>query len=361
MSAYGATLRIARRDALRAKGRSALVMAMIGLPVLGVTTVSVIASTYALTPEQRATRTLGQADAAYYDTGQSSIALGPAGGAGGAPRATVVDLETVLPPGSRSTLDVTRDGTVQGGGETTRARLRELAYDDPIAHGMYHQRDGRAPRAAAEVALTAGLAQRLGVGLGDEVVLERTGATRTVVGLVDDAGQNDARAVLLAPGVLGPTVLDPFGSSSARLLVDVPGELRYAQVQVAAAQGVAVEPRRPVVDAPPEPDDGAGGDTEAAAAVGLVVGMALLEVVLLAGPAFAVGAKRSRRQLALLAATGADRRDVRRTVLGGGLVLGVSGGVLGVAVGTVAENVGEVYAVEFVREFYARLRPACVG
>ncbi|MBC7375122.1 MAG: FtsX-like permease family protein [Frankiales bacterium] len=61
--------------------------------------------------------------------------------------------------------------------------------------------------------------------------------------------------------------------------------------------------------------------------------MALLEVVLLAGPAFAVGAKRSRRQLALLAATGAGRKDIRRTVLGGGLVLGAVGGVIGLVGG----------------------------
>ena len=53
-SALAATLRIARRDALRARGRSALVIAMIGLPVLGVSLVSVLVSTYELTPEQQA-------------------------------------------------------------------------------------------------------------------------------------------------------------------------------------------------------------------------------------------------------------------------------------------------------------------
>jgi putative ABC transport system permease protein len=339
MSSWRAVLRIARRDALQARGRSALVAAMIGLPVLGLTAVSVIASTYELSPEQSARRLLGQADAAYLDSGSQSLTADPGGGyLPGPPRTAPVDLTSLLPPGSRSTYDVVRDGTVQGGGETTRARLRELAYDDPVARGIYHQREGRAPTVATEVALTSDLAERLRVGLGDEVVLDRTGPARTVVGLVDDAGQSDARAVLLEPGVLGPPALDGFdvfGSTSARLLVDVPGELRWAQVEAAAAGGVRVEPRRPVVDAPPEPQSASDIDEEAIAAVGLVVGMALLEVVLLAGPAFAVGAKRSRRQLALLAATGADRRDVRRTVLGGGLVLGAVGGVLGLAGGTV--------------------------
>ena len=40
------------------------------------------------------------------------------------------------------------------------------------------------------------------------------------------------------------------------------------------------------------------------AVIVLIVVMALLEVVLLAGPAFAVGARRQSRTLALMAATG---------------------------------------------------------
>jgi putative ABC transport system permease protein len=61
--------------------------------------------------------------------------------------------------------------------------------------------------------------------------------------------------------------------------------------------------------------------------------MALLEIVLLAGPAFAVGARRQRRELALLAAVGGDRSDLRRTVLSQGVVLGLLGGVIGAGVG----------------------------
>ena len=46
--------------------------------------------------------------------------------------------------------------------------------------------------------------------------------------------------------------------------------------------------------------------------------MALLEVVLLAGPAFAVGARRQSRTLALIAATGGTPRQARRVVLASG-------------------------------------------
>ncbi len=61
--------------------------------------------------------------------------------------------------------------------------------------------------------------------------------------------------------------------------------------------------------------------------------MALIEVVLLAGPAFAVGARRQSRNLALLAASGGTPRQARRVVLASGLVLGSLGAALGVLLG----------------------------
>ena len=50
------------------------------------------------------------------------------------------------------------------------------------------------------------------------------------------------------------------------------------------------------------------GDGDYIAIVALIVAMALLEVVLLAGPAFAVGARRQARTLALMAASGGTPR-----------------------------------------------------
>ena len=57
----------------------------------------------------------------------------------------------------------------------------------------------------------------------------------------------------------------------------------------------------------------------------LVAGLALLEIVLLAGPAFAVSARRRQRQLALVAANGGTPAHVRRIVLADGVVLGLVG------------------------------------
>lgn len=59
--------------------------------------------------------------------------------------------------------------------------------------------------------------------------------------------------------------------------------------------------------------------------VALIVGLGLLEVVLLAGAAFAVAARRQVRDLGLVASNGGTARHVRRIVLAQGLLLGVRG------------------------------------
>ena len=68
----------------------------------------------------------------------------------------------------------------------------------------------------------------------------------------------------------------------------------------------------------------------------------LIEVVLLAGPAFALGAARQRRIWALISACGADRRQLRRIILGQSVILGgaaaVVGTVLGLAVSPLAAH-----------------------
>src|SRR5665647_2842117 len=55
-----------------------------------------------------------------------------------------------------------------------------------------------------------------------------------------------------------------------------------------------------------------GLDAGTLALVAAIGAMALLEAALLIGPAFAVGARRQQRQLALLAAAGAERRTLRQ-------------------------------------------------
>ena len=59
----------------------------------------------------------------------------------------------------------------------------------------------------------------------------------------------------------------------------------------------------------------------------------MVEVILLAGTAFAVAARRRVRDVALVLANGGRPADVRRTLLAQGVVLGLLGAAVGVAVG----------------------------
>ena len=68
----------------------------------------------------------------------------------------------------------------------------------------------------------------------------------------------------------------------------------------------------------------------------LIVVMALIEVVLLAGPAFAVGARRHARTLALIAASGGTPAQARRVILGSGVVLGLVASTMGLVLGILA-------------------------
>lgn len=60
-----AAIRIARRDAWRAKGRSALVLAMIALPIVGVSAVDLTTRSAALTVDETLSRRIGTADAMF--------------------------------------------------------------------------------------------------------------------------------------------------------------------------------------------------------------------------------------------------------------------------------------------------------
>ncbi len=337
MSSWLVALRIARRDARRSRGRSALVIAMIALPVLGVGAVDVAFRTFELSPEQAAVRELGQADASVLDSGQTKVVQDGGTGQGyqtegdhPRPAGLIAEPLSSLPEGTRAVSDRSVQADLSHGDRAADAQLRELAYDEPVVKGIYRQRSGRAPRGPGETALSTALASRLGVHVGDQVFAPK-GVALTVVGLLDDASTTDARAALIDPGWL-PASGD---TAQSRYLVKTPRPLVWNDVRWANAHGIVIYPRHKLPGTPlPSHPSGSQGGVRTLAIVVIVVGMALLEVVLLAGPAFAVGAKRRGRELALLAATGADRRDVRRAVLAGGLVLGAVGGVVGVALGT---------------------------
>ena len=303
-------LRLARRDARRAPLRAVLTLLLIAAPVTGLTAAAVLVRSAQLPASAEVERQYGQAVGRLYS--------------GGVQRFTAPQLAAlaVPPSGVRLLPESLGDTIVGAGGRSRHTSLRELRYDDPLARGLVAQRSGRAPRTREEVTLSPRLLQRLHLGLGGRVTVRGVPGEFSVVGTAVSPDALRTDEITGFPGALGGQpfsylvglsngtplrVLDPYlprtgGSFSLRPLSYGGG-----------------------ASSPPTP--------EAVSSAALVVVLALLEAALAAGTAFAVGARRQRRSLALLAVNGARGRDVGRVLLAQGLFYGVTGALFGAAVG----------------------------
>jgi hypothetical protein len=78
VTGWRAALWIARREARRAKGRAALVVAMIALPVAALTFGAVMYDTFTLSPQEEADRQMGAAQAAIVWPSNGQVQQDPA-------------------------------------------------------------------------------------------------------------------------------------------------------------------------------------------------------------------------------------------------------------------------------------------
>jgi putative ABC transport system permease protein len=340
LSSWRMPLRLARRDALRAKGRSALVLVMIALPVLAVTAADIVIHTADVNSVESLDRRLGAAQARVtVHAGINRVYQGadPDGSTGAeeAPHTsapTAVALRKAL--GGRPMSPV-RTGAVNLRTDkgVAHADATEADLLDPLTAGLFHLTTGRLPTAADEVVVNQALTAK-GYAIEDELDLGEDKPGPTIVGVAEAASTRDRPIVAGPPGSLGLT-----GAGVRTWLVG--GEpVDWATVRDLNRVGALVLSRAVVLDPPSEAELpapmrelGTGPDQATITVVVLVVVMALLEVVLLAGPAFAVGARRQSRTLALLAATGGTPSQSRRVVLAAAVVLGGVASLLGVTVG----------------------------
>ncbi|MEU1364770.1 ABC transporter permease [Streptomyces sp. NPDC005803] len=357
---WRAALRIARRDALRAKGRSALVVAMIALPVLGVTAADVTYRSADSTQAERLTAEMGSADALFSDPGLGPLQQMPDGNqydmvGDTAPEGDVppVDMRTAFPEGARAITIRSVPASVTTAYGLANTDIVEFPTSDPMARGKVDLVEGEFPRGTGEMAATEPFLESSGLHIGSRTTVKSADRTYTITGVVEQPDDLKAQKLYADPGaVIAPwqatadrdkKVLPP-NTGSPQWLVKGPGRagVDWDDVLAANKAGALVLSRQVVLDPPPDSqvplaqsvnsyDTSDSGETSAALVT--VVAMALLEIVLLAGPAFAVGARRSRRQLGLVGTCGGDRRHVRAVVLSGGLVLGAIGAVTGVAAG----------------------------
>ncbi len=387
VASWRAALRIARREARKARWRSALVIAMIALPVMFLAFAAVSYDMFTLNGTERADQSMGTATArviwqsrvpaaqmpdpeqgSYSDM---SLALGgngnptldpgrptqptqvatpggdvkvdpktgqPAGPSDVDKPPTRADLVAALPAGS--TVAPLRRGVVALKIPDGVAQIDAVSVDatTSLTDGYVRVIEGHAPVVTAEVALTRQAMARLGVGVGGSVTLGGGTHPFRVVGEVEFPSLLD-QVALFAP--LPDPTPDGMEFNRDSWLVRTPGPVTWSDVLRYNQLGMIVTSRA-VLENPPPADqivfvyaDG-GVNVEQVSYAVLIAGLALLEIILMAGPAFAISARRRQRQLALVAANGGTSAQVRRIVLADGVVLGLSGAVVGIALGIVA-------------------------
>lgn len=392
-NSWAVALRIGRRDAWRNKGRTLLILAMVCLPVLLLSGAFTAWRTASLDPADEIPATMGSAQAAVMAIGAHQVRQDPSGrwdsgcSAGACPTATPLKGTTATTalaqaaPAVREYLHATdvvplahRSARVEAG---ERHRAVRVLHVDPTAdavRGMVDLRSGRWPSGPDEVVVTD-VGESVGLPTTGTVTLrgERADAEehgpatsgpepQQSLSPVDDPGRA-LRVVGVASGAAGLldhlVVADAAPSPASALLVARDTPVTWDQVKDANRHGLMIA-SRDVIKNPPAPQDeydNAGffepsDDFPPELMTVLCTGV-FLAAALLAGPAFTVVAARQRRTLAMIASNGATGAQLRRAMLGQGLVLGVGGATLGALLG--------ITAVRPVADLLDAWRPTVAG
>lgn len=343
MSQFSASWRVAlragRRDVLRSKGRSALVAVMVGTPVLLTVMLTSLIASNNIDAREGIADTMGSSQALVSYAGTNVVQSPDGDGYGstgeGNELKSAQQLAKIKSASDSTVIPVERGYgiTMVIGKKGYSAYVLGLDASEPVTKGMYRLDRGRVPHAADEVLVSKGLASH-GATIGSTITAA-TGKVLNVVGigrLGTVARGGNHQGVLVLPGVLPVDSTNDF-------LIDRAKPVTWADVKVLNKLGFVVVSRDVLQHPPPASERyssmqiGSGSGSADRAIYAIAVTAIVLEVILLAGPAFAVGVRRQRRDLALLAATGASPSQVRRVVLGQAIVLGILSCLLGAALG----------------------------
>jgi putative ABC transport system permease protein len=201
---------------------------------------------------------------------------------------------------------------IPGSSDTFDARAQDT--DGPFLAGTVRLVDGRLPATAAEVAITDGVAETLGLGIGQTVEVGDARPQPTVVGVIENPYDLGDEFLLLQPG-------DVSSYESLTVLADVSSEQLQHLQQSTGLPGVEVR---------------SSDVTKTAAAAMLALStVVFLLVALVASAGFAVVAQRRMRQLGMLAAVGATDRHLKLVLLVHGAIVGIIASISGAVLGLV--------------------------
>jgi putative ABC transport system permease protein len=216
--------------------------------------------------------------------------------------------------------------------------VSRLALADPMTRGIYQITSGRAPARVNEVFLTRPAAHQLGVGVGDELELERPARRSLLVTAIGErAAVWGAAEMVLPRGVpypWNPTV----GTPSPGQLIEfttppTAPELHRLSSHRALVSGLQISP---ALIAPPR-DFSTAEDTNTKIAWSWVIGALVLTVVgIVIASAFAIGARRQLVTLGQLSGNGAPPAVLRRVLFLQGTLTGIVGTLGGIGLAAAA-------------------------
>lgn len=322
-------------------------MLLVALPVAGMTVAAVVVQSHIASPEQAATLELGQMqswiqvvggpDPSRWQAVDQPWSTGVDTDNEGQPVNPVLPAPTSIdgfvPPDSE-VLAVQQYGSsfVDTATGTARVAVTIGQTWSPLFEGRYAILTGTAPTNVHEAMVSPGMLERLGAAVGDDVTFTDSRRAYTITGtmrlLSTDPSQSEVFLPAGSPDGADAAVMQWYVADWQPSVAELE-ELNHAGF-IAYARDLAVSPP-------------AGANTDSRGSDSAVWLMVVLGsiiavfcgylVVLLAGAAFAVAARRQQRSLAVTASVGASRQDVFRIVLLQGTVLGAIGGVVGAATG----------------------------
>lgn len=373
-----AALKVAAKNAVRNRKRTAFLVLLVAVPVaLGVVVAGIVRASN-FTPEERAQLELGTADVMIQVQGGDEVLE------------WVYDNAAEIDPGLTFTAFRRTGVTLE---DFQFAVASDLDLDDSLADGMLVLLEGEIANSPEQVAISPRVAENMNLEIGDRVEFEDLAVGEMeIVGLVSEPIANSDSTILLWPGALedvevSTTVLmggEGAEAAAARLeelwwsegqqsfwpepavdpkpveLQDLEQELyvslseRQIEELVELARANPGEVSGVVLERAYEMAYGSGGPrmlanvymetrTQHLNQGGIEQNSSLLstaastvlliEVAFVTGAAFAAGTRRRLREIGLLGASGASEKHIGTTVIGEGLTIGLIGAGLGVSLG----------------------------
>ncbi|WIE64832.1 ABC transporter permease [Curtobacterium sp. MCLR17_036] len=346
-------LRLGRRLAFAKAGRAALIVALIGIPTAGFAAVAVVVQSTQPTQAESLAYDLGGAAAQMRVSGpdlpgmrQDPVQWQSTESARNSPvtkadgDAPFADPLSFVPDGALAIPVGSAPVVLQGPKGPVGITAVEGSTWDRSLDGHWRVLAGDRPTARDELMVTPATLDRLGAHIGDTVDLTDPVTKRfTITGTMRDLGSApDTQGVFVPWG----TTMTDTAATDAGSLPDVTVYLpttapTWSEIRQLNAHGITVQSRPVVLDPPDERVTGGSSGSNLGWYLGglaLLGVFAMFEVALLAGAAFLVGTRADTRSYAIITSVGGEKRFVRTIVAGSGLVLGATGAVLGVLLGT---------------------------